>query len=211
MNIIDISPLISENIAVFPGDIAFHRHQALSFAKGDHLELSSMTTTLHLGAHADAPNHYHPDGIGIGERELMPYLGPCQVIKVSLKEPMARIRPEHIQDTKILAPRTLFKTGSFPNPEDWVDDFNALSPELIHFLADQGVVLVGIDTPSVDPSPAKVLKSHLAIYERKLAILEGLVLDHVRPGTYQLVALPLKIKGADASPVRAILLEKPIH
>jgi len=207
MNIIDISPLISEEMAVFPGDTPFNREKTLAFEKGDHLALSSMTTTLHLGAHTDAPNHYHPDGVGISERDLHPYLGPCQVIEVHKEEPMARIKPEDLVDVRIHTPRILFKTQSFPDPNRWVDDFTALSPELIHFLSDKGITLVGIDTPSVDPSPAKVLSSHLAIYECDMAILEGIVLSHVAQGEYQLIALPLKLKGADASPVRAILVE----
>ena len=208
MAIIDISPLISEKIAVFPGDTPYHRQVALAFEKGDHLALSSMTATLHLGAHVDAPNHYHPDGIGIAERDLHPYIGPCQVIEFATSEPMARIKPADLEGMVIKAPRILFKTGSFPDPNRWTDDFAALSPELIHFLADQGAVLVGIDTPSVDPAPAKVLSSHLAIYERNLAILEGIVLDKVPEGIYQLIALPLKLDRADASPVRAILLDQ---
>jgi arylformamidase len=102
----------------------------------------------------------------------------------------------------------LFKTGSFPDPNQWNGDFNALSPELIEHLADQGVVTVGIDTPSVDPADSKALESHQALFRRDVAVLEGLILNRVTPGVYTLVALPLALKDADASPVRAILLER---
>ena len=81
----------------------------------------------------------------------------------------------------------------------------ALSPALVEELARQGVVLIGIDTPSVDPATSKELPSHQAIYRHDIAILEGVVLTSVNEGDYELIALPLKIKGADASPVRAIL------
>jgi arylformamidase len=100
----------------------------------------------------------------------------------------------------------LFKTRSFPNPDRWTSDFASLSPELIEKLAGQGVRLVGIDTPSIDPAEDKALESHQAVLRNDMAILEGIVLDDVAEGEYQLVALPLRIAGADASPVRAVLL-----
>ncbi len=205
MKIIDITPLISEKLAVFPGDVPFRRQVSLSFPK-DHLTLSSMSSTLHLGAHADSSGHYHKEGKGVDRRPLERYIGACQVMEVSLPR-RERIFPKHLGSTKIEAKRVLFKTQSFPDPESWNDDFNSLSPELIHHLADQGVVLVGIDTPSVDPVDSKALESHQALYARNLAVLEGLILKHVKPGPYSLVALPLPIKDADASPVRAILME----
>lgn len=204
--LIDISPVLSERTAVFPGDTAFNRRVALDFAQGDHLALSSIQTTLHAGAHADAPSHYHPEGLPISERDLRPYIGPCQVIEVRL--PLgARIQLEDIR-SEITAPRVLFKTGSFPDPELWNGDFNSLSPGLIEHLADLGVSLVGIDTPSIDPAEDRDLPSHAAVYRNNLSVLEGLVLEHVKPGRYTLVAPPLKIEGADASPVRAVLISE---
>ena len=204
--IYDISPTISKDIAVFPGDTPFEREVLMSFEKGDHLLLSTTRSTLHIGAHADAPNHYHPKGQGIDERDLHLYLGTCQVISVNLK-PKERILPSHLNGQKIQAPRVLFKTSSFDNPEKWNNDFNSLSPELIEWLVKEKVKLVGIDTPSVDPADDKILHSHNCIYENNLAILEGVILKNVNDGLYILVALPLKIKDADAAPVRAILME----
>lgn len=204
MTVYDITPTISPEIAVFPGDQRFERQVAMSFSAGHHMDLSSITTTVHLGAHADAPNHYHADGVGIDQRDPLRYLGLCQVIHVDIPK-TARIMPKHIEGIAVRAPRVLFATGSFPNPNRWNDDFNSLSPELIHHLADAGVITVGIDTPSVDPAPAKELISHHAIYDRDLAILEGVVLDQVPRGTYFLSALPLKIKDGDAGPLRAVL------
>ena len=108
--------------------------------------------------------------------------------------------------TDIKAPRVLFRTDSFSKPDQWNDDFNSLSPELIDWLSSLGVRLVGIDTPSVDPSDSKDLPSHQALYRNDMAVLEGILLSEVPDGLYNLIALPLRIKGADASPVRAILL-----
>ncbi len=198
--------MISPKTAVFPGDVPFKSTASMSWEKGDHLQLSSMETTLHIGAHADASNHYHKDGKGIEARSLEPYFGPCQVIAVNLKA-KERIYPKDILENKILAPRVLFKTLSFPNPDQWTSDFNSLSPELIEYLAQKSVTLIGIDTPSVDPEDSKKLESHQAIYKNQLCILEGLDLSKVNEGVYFLSALPLKIKDADASPVRAILVE----
>ncbi len=200
---IDISPVLRPGIAVFPGDTRFEREIAMSFKEGQHLDLSSIKTTLHVGAHTDAPSHYHADGKTIEERSLTHYLGSCQVIEV--KGNPERIFPKDLSE-ELKAPRILFRTNSFPNPDKWNDDFSALSPELIKFLKTKNVVLVGIDTPSVDPAKDETLASHKAIYESDMAILEGIILTHVKPGLYQLIALPLKIEGGDASPVRAVLL-----
>jgi arylformamidase len=200
----DISPTVCEELAVFPGDTLYRRQVLMGFEGGDHLALSSITTTVHVGAHADAPSHYVAGGASIDERDPNLYVGACQVVHVALARG-ERIMPAHLEGKRIEAPRVLFRTGSFTDPNTWCDDFNALSPELVHFLADRGVRLVGIDTPSVDPAPAKVLVSHHAIAARDLAVLEGLVLERVPEGLYTLVALPLKLRGADASPVRAVL------
>lgn len=201
----DISPPVSSRIAVFPGDNGFTREVVLDFESGMNLEVSTIRTTVHVGAHTDAPSHYTSEGASIDARPLDLYFGACQIISVSLP-PRERIRPEHLGGVTITAPRVLFRTRSYPDADVWRDDFNALSPELVDFLADRGVVLVGLDTPSVDIADDKVLLSHQAIARRDLAILEGVTLERVTDGLYTLLALPLKLEGADASPVRAALL-----
>lgn len=165
-----------------------------------------MEATLHVGAHADAPSHYHPEGESIEKRSLHYYLGPCQVLSAKAP-PGGRLAPEHLGCSKIAAQRLLLHTGSFPDPYAWRDDFNSLSPELIHYLAGHGVILVGVDAPSVDPWNSKKLESHNAAFEHDMALLEGLVLDGVEDGLYELIAPPLNIQGGDAGPVRAILKE----
>lgn len=204
-NYIDITPLISSSTAVFPGDKQFERNVSLSFSMGNNLELSSIHTTLHIGAHTDAPSHYHKDGESIEKRDLTRYMGDCQIIEVNIPKGK-RIMPEDI-NTEIKAKRILFKTNSFPNPNNFNLDFNALSVELIYKLKSLGVVLIGLDTPSVDPADDKELLCHNAIFQADMAILEGVVLDQAPAGLYHLIALPLPIQGADASPVRAILLK----
>ena len=188
---------------MWTGDTPFSRNYLCTIAEGSNLDLSAMTTTMHLGAHADAPSHYVHPGEGIAERSLSYYYGSAQVVHVDVPRG-CRILPSHVH-TKIVAERVLFCTRSYPNPDQFTTDFCSLSPELIHDLADRGVVLIGIDTPSIDPYSSKALESHQAVAKRNLAILEGLVLEHVPEGCYSLMAFPLKIEGADAAPVRAIL------
>lgn len=200
----DISPALQAETAVFPGDQPFSRKVALSFAKKDHLELSSMETTLHVGAHADAPSHYAAFGETIDQRNLELYIGRAQVVEVKVPRGF-RIGARDVDLKSIKAPRVLFKTGSFPNPNQWNNDFNSFAPDLLRALNGEGVRLVGIDTPSVDPWDSKALESHQVLADRDMAVLEGIVLDHVPVGFYHLVALPLRIAGADASPVRAVL------
>lgn len=203
----DISPLISEELDVWPGDVPFSSTKSLEIAKGANLDLGSMTTTFHAGAHADAPNHYVQGGADIASVPLDAYYGRCQVIDVEVPR-RARVFPHDLK-VEVDAPRVLFHTDTFPDPNAWNGDFASLSAELVDFLADQGCVLVGIDTPSVDLFDDKVLEAHQRLAARDMANLEGLVLHGIRPGIYTLAAFPLKIRGADAAPVRAVLIEVP--
>lgn len=204
MRFFDVSPTVRESVAVFPGDTPYTRETLLAFERGHHLALSTMRSTVHLGAHADAPSHYHPGGAAIDVRSPELYVGPCEVRRVRVPAG-TRLGPEVLENKPIRAPRVLFDTGSFPDPDRWTDDFNALSPGLVDLLAAWGVKLVGIDTPSIDPHDSKALESHQAAFRHDLAVLEGLVLTGVPEGVYTLTALPLKLAGADAAPVRAIL------
>ena len=201
--IYDISPPITENMPVWPGDTPPSREVLLDMKKGDNLTLSTLHGTVHLGAHADGPNHYGRDARTIDQQSLDIYLGSCQVIKVDVPR-NTRITMDMIP-IDITEPRVLFSTGTFPDPNQWNDDFAALAPELIDSLAGKGVKLIGIDAPSVDLFESKDLPAHHMFLQHDLAILEGIVLEGVPDGVYELIALPLKLVGFDASPVRAIL------
>lgn len=203
--VLDITPTLSPQTAVWPGDTPLSREVLADIDAGSHLDLSTLRTTVHIGAHADGPRHYRRGAPDIASRNPARYLGPCQVVEVDVARG-ARIHPTHVS-VEILAPRILFKTGTFPNPNAWNEDFAALSPQLIRWLHGSGVHLVGLDTPSIDPMDSKALQSHQAVADLDMAILEGLVLGEVPAGVYTLVALPLPLDGFDASPVRAILIE----
>jgi arylformamidase len=199
----DITPPIASKLAVWPGDTPVNREVLCDLVRGDNITLSTLRATVHLGAHADGPNHYGKDAASIDQRSLDYYIGPCQVIRVDVPRAV-RITPAMVHD-KITVPRVLFATGTYPDPQNWNGDFAALSVELINFLNEHGVITVGIDTPSVDLFDSKDLPAHKAILRHNMSILEGLVLKDIPPGNYELIALPLPLIGFDASPVRAIL------
>lgn len=203
MRIYDITPPITPSLAVWPGDTPASRKVLCDMARGDTVTLSTLRATVHLGAHADAPSHYGLDAPAIDERSLDHYLGPCQVVRVSVPAG-TRIPPEALPGG-IRAPRVLLATGTYPDSNSFREDFAALSVELVDHLHRNGVRTVGIDTPSVDLFSSKDLPSHKRILEHDMAILEGLRLADVPEGLYELIALPLRLVGFDASPVRAIL------
>ena len=203
MTIYDITPPVSASLAVWPGDTSPSREVLCDMRRGDNITLSTLRATVHLGAHADAPSHYGVDAPAIDERSLDYYLGPCQVVRVTV-EAGSRIQPESLS-AAILAPRVLLATGTYPDSDFFCEDFAALSVELVDHLHQQGVRTVGIDTPSVDLFTSRDLPAHKRILGYDMAILEGLILADVPEGIYELIALPLRLVGFDASPVRAIL------
>ncbi|MFQ5423509.1 MAG: cyclase family protein [Phycisphaerae bacterium] len=204
----DLTPPITDRLSVWPGDTPPRREVLLDMKQGANLTLSTLHATVHLGAHADGPNHYGVDAPSIDQRSLDVYLGPCQVIHVDVPGGQ-RISSQMLDDAlrcnPALPPRVLLRTGTYPDPTSFNEDFAALSPELVDALHTRGVRLIGIDTPSVDLFTSKDLPSHKAFLRNDMAILEGIVLDAVPEGVYELIALPLRLVGFDASPVRAIL------
>ncbi len=201
--IIDISPLLSPRLAVWPGDVALSRSVALDVAKGDSVTLSSLHSTAHLGAHADAERHFLAGGATIEKADLGVYLGKCRVVHANVPE--GGVVSCSDLDGLIDSERILLKTGTFPDPSCFNTDFASIDPELALELGKRGVRLLGLDVPSVDRFDSKELPAHKALASSGIAILEGLVLAHVEPGCYELIALPLKLAGFDASPVRAVL------
>ncbi len=203
--IIDISPLLDHQTAVWPGDIRLRRISQFELKRGHSVELSSLQSTVHIGAHADAPSHYSVGAASIDQVALDPYIGPCRVITVPTR-PGGLVRIDDLVPYINKVPeRILLRTLSFPDPQQFVENFMAIDPDTIDLLAAQGVRLIGIDTPSVDPIASKTLTTHHRLLHHGMRNLEGLVLVHVSPGDYELIALPLRLAGFDASPVRAIL------
>ncbi|RZU02781.1 arylformamidase [Rivibacter subsaxonicus] len=208
MKLWDISPPVSASAPVFPGDTPYSQQWAATIGPGCPVNVSAITLSPHVGAHADAPLHYDADGATIGAVALEPFLGRCRVIHAIGVGPL--VRPEHIAHALTdLPPRVLVRTYARAPLDRFDEALAAYAPETIEQLADLGVQLVGIDTASIDPADSKLLLSHQVIRRRGLRVLENLVLDEVAEGDYELIALPLKLTTADASPVRAILRELP--
>jgi arylformamidase len=204
----DISPPVHEGAPVFPGDTPYRQRWAASIGPGCPVNVSEITLSPHVGAHADAPLHYAPDGATIGDVDLTPFLGRCRVIHAIARGPL--IEWSHIEHAVAdLPPRVLVRTYQRAPVERWDGALAAYAPATIERLAALGVTLVGIDTASIDPADSKTLDSHQVIRRLNLRVLENLVLDDVPEGDYELIALPLKLVSADASPVRAVLRELP--
>lgn len=200
--IIDISQPVETTIGVWPGDTPFSWEFTWSMDAGAACNVSRVTTSPHNGTHADAPVHFLPGSAGIGEVDLDAYVGPCWVLDGPRR---GQVEPEHFADVDLQKyPRLLVRTRDddstlFPS------SFVSLSPAAAQALHARGGRLIGLDTPSMDPVDSKSMHAHHVLLPGNIAILENLVLAHVQPGPYELIALPLRWIGLDASPVRAVL------
>ena len=202
----DISPAIGPGFPVFPGDTPFAQRWTWTLEPGCPVNVSEIVLSPHTGSHTDAPLHYDPKGISIAEVPLATYLGPCRVLHALGAG--ARIEPNQLRNRLAdVPPRVLLRTAQRARIDAWDAAFTAIAPDTIDLLAAHGVRLIGVDTPSLDPADSKTLDAHQRVREHGMAILEGIVLDDVAEGDYELIALPLKIAGCDASPVRAVLRE----
>jgi arylformamidase len=202
----DISPPIDASSPVFPGDTPFQLNWSAQISENCPVNVSAITLSPHVGSHADAPLHYDPAGLAIGQVDLHTFIGPCRVIHaigVGALITMQHLDPQ-LQD---LPERILVKTYEKFPLEQFDTQLTAFAPETLIALADLGVKLIGIDSASIDPADSKTLASHQVIRQRNMRVLENLQLDDIQEGDYELIALPLKLMSADASPVRAILRE----
>ncbi len=201
----DISQPLRPALPVWPGDTAFTIRQRWSHGDGSPVNVASVEFSTHSGAHADAPLHYDPAGLSIDAVALEPYLGRCRLVDARGAGDAigAELVDRHWSPG---VTRMLFRTFDRFPADAWPTRFTVVSAPAIRALAAHGVILVGLDSPSLDPETSKTMDAHLAV-PRDMRILEGLVLDHVPPGDYELIALPLALSGLDASPVRAVLRE----
>jgi arylformamidase len=199
----DISPAIATGIPVWPGDSEYSAETTWQIADGCPVKVSKITMSTHTGAHCDAPSHYDADGKAIDEVDLQTYIGACRVLHcIGVRQ----VEPQHIAAQLAgTPPRVLLRTYQNAPQMRWDADFPSIHPATIDLLAQHSVRLIGIDSPSLDPQESKTLDCHLTVKRHQMAILEGIVLDEIAQGDYELIALPLKLAGLDASPVRAIL------
>ncbi|HSR69278.1 MAG TPA: cyclase family protein [Acidobacteriota bacterium] len=203
--IYDLSPTFRSGMAVWPGDVHFRHQQNLFLSRGDSVNLSAITLSLHAGSHADAPLHYLEEGDAMDRVDVRNYIGPCRVISAQSPD---LIRPEHVEEVLKERPQRLlvhcnpgYSLDAFPS------HFVHFSAQAADAIGSAGVRLVGLDAPSVDHQNSKDLPAHHAFAQHRVLILENLLLDGVPDGTYELIAPPLKIARADGSPLRALLRE----
>ena len=212
----DITPTIHPGMPVWPGDTPFEIERRGAISRESPVNVSQIVMSTHTGAHADAPYHYDPLGADSAAVSLRPYLGVCRLIDLSSSEHRGHaVQPVELapwiggETSGTLPARVLLRTRRNAALDRWDGAFRAISPHTIDLLAEHGVQLVGVDTPSLDPQDSKTMDAHHRVRDHRMAILEGLVLDAVPPDDYELIALPLPIAGADASPVRAVLRRLP--
>jgi len=203
---IDISVPLYSGMAVWPGDTPFERTNALEIARGNQCNLSQISTTAHVGTHMDAPCHYLEGGAGMETMPITASIGRARVVAIRDPELIrtSELEPLHLAKGE----RVLFKTRN--SEHCWKTDhfqkkYIYIPPETAHYLVRRGVQTVGIDYLSVGGFEHGGAETHRILLEAGIWIIEGLNLQHVEPGDYELVCLPLKITGSDGAPARAVL------
>ncbi len=202
----DISQRIGSATPLWPGEPPVRVTRHANIGPDCPVNIGAVSMPVHTGTHADAPLHYSDDGLASADCDIAPYVGRCVVVDVTGAGDQVEC-DDCDWDAIAGHQRVILRTyDRFPH-DVWDDGFTAIAAPVIERLGAMGVRLIGVDTPSLDPQISKTMDAHHAVLAADMRILEGLVLDGVCAGEYELVALPLKIEGADASPVRAILRE----
>ena len=209
MRCYDITRSLHNTLAAWPGDTPFNFRLTGQLGQGAVVNVGAVSMGLHNGTHADAPFHYVADGASIDALPLDLFIGPAVVADVSHAGwIIEQSHLAHVEADFANAPRLLLKTGRWPDSTRFPEKIPTLAPGVPAWLAAAGVRLVGLDVPSVDTIDSKTLPVHHALAAANIYIIESLDLSEVPAGTYELIALPLKIVGGDASPIRALLREK---
>jgi arylformamidase len=199
----DVTQPLTNDMGHWPGDTPFTYSISATKVQTGSANVGKIVTSLHMGTHVDAPFHFDNDGTTIDQIPIETYVGKATVIDVGMFD---AITPLVLKQFNLVGvKRVLLRTSLPNNPTVFPDKIPYLDPGIASFLAEKGVILLGVDMPSVDPITSKSLDTHHALHQHGIHILENLMLDGIKPGDYELIALPLKIIGADGSPVRAIL------
>lgn len=204
---IDISQRLDKNIAVWPGDTPFSYKVNWSKNESGSVNVGQINMSLHTGTHIDAPFHFDNDGKRVIELDLDLYIGSATVIHLPNRTSIGVKELSNLDLQGVT--RLLIRTDAWKNRSLFPQTIPHIQPELAAYLSELGVRLIGLDLPSVDPLDSKELSAHHELAGHKIHILEGLVLDEIGPGNYELAALPLPLVEADGSPVRAVLKKLP--
>jgi arylformamidase len=204
MKLIDISRPIHPGMPVWPGDTAAEFRLVATIPQGSAVNVGRLTMSVHSGTHGDAPFHYNDAGAKIDEVPLDTFVGPARVVDVRGHTTITTALLAG-PGFRLLTPRVLFKSDSWPDAAVFPPAWPLMAPDVPAWLAARGVKLVGLDVPSVDHLTSKDMAIHHACDAAGVIILENLDLRAVNPGVYELIALPLQIRGGDGSPIRAVL------
>jgi arylformamidase len=216
MKIFDISRALSNELAPWPGDTPFHFELKWKMAEGATVNVGAVNMGVHNGTHADAMFHFDESGDPIDRMPLDAYVGDAVVVDLTrlfagAGEGSDKTRQIAVSDLEAAtasleqAPRLLLKTGVWQDSKVFPTWIPVIAAEVPAWLRERKVKLLGLDLPSVDPIEAKKLSNHYGLAAARIAILESLDLNEAEAGVYHFAALPLKIAGGDAGPVRAVL------
>ncbi len=203
MRLYDISLPVHPGLANWPGDVPYQYTLSAAQTDGESVNVGAIRTSVHTGTHVDAPFHFDMHARGVDQLGLEAFVGPARVVDVVGIDPVTPRSLAGLESAP--TPRLLLRTGAWPDHSRFPERLPSLHPELPSYLAAHGVVLLGVDMPSVDALDSGDLPVHHALNEAGIQILESLSLHRVPEGDYELIALPLRLVGADGSPVRAIL------
>ena len=205
MKIHDITLTLRDALPCWPGDTPFRFALAWSKAEGATVNVGQVSTTVHIGTHVDAPFHFDDAGSTVDALDLESFSGPARVVEVRGR-PIIRIKDLEPFDLST-TPRLLLRTDGWLDHSRFPESIPVLDEAVPSYLKGRGVILLGLDVPSVDQIDSTDLPNHRSLGSFGISILESVDLTRVEPGVYELIALPLKIAGGDGSPVRAILRE----
>ncbi|MCF6410967.1 arylformamidase [Pseudalkalibacillus salsuginis] len=203
MKIWDISQPLKKGVPTWPGDTPFSFKLNWTKEETGSVNVGSLSLSTHTGTHVDAPFHFDDHGKKMLDLQPDLYIGDALVVHLEGRD---SIEPKDFQGYDFNGvERLLIKTGSWADRNKFPESITCLSEELAPFLKEKGIRLIGVDVPSVDQVDSKDLAAHHSLLNNDIHILEGVILDDVEEGVYELIALPLPLAESDASPVRAIL------
>ncbi len=205
---IDISQPLGPDTAVWTGDQPLELEWTMRQSDGDSVNVAAVRLSVHTGTHVDGPLHVGT-GLGAGELALEPFVGPAVVVDArgSITGDPPRVQASGLDGLDArTTPRVLLRTLDDPDPTVFPARYPALAPALARRLVAEGFMLVGTDAPSVDPVDSETLETHHILASAGVPNVENLVLSGVEPGQYTFIGLPLRLTGADSSPVRAVLV-----
>ncbi len=203
---IDVSVPLKTGMVNWPGDPTVNLERIMTIEAGDEANVTLMSMCAHTGTHMDAPLHYLDGGLPIDAIPPAATIGPARVIEIADTESiqLAEIESAELREGE----RVLFKTHNSTRDGRWdhfLRDAVYIAPDAARFLGEVGIRTVGIDYLSVGSLGADSAEIHRVLLSAGIWVIEGLDLEGVEPGNYEMLCLPLRIVGGDGAPARCLL------